>query len=55
VSRSPGIALLYLARKGILNNTSFQNALAEFKKIYPGINMAGGMRGFLEENWDEYI
>lgn len=55
MSRSPGIGLLYLAREGVINNTSFQEALAEFEKIYPGINMAGGMRGFLEENWDDYM
>lgn len=54
MSRSPGIALLYLAKEGIINNTSFEEALAEFGKIYPGINMAGGIRGFLVENWDVY-
>ncbi len=55
MSRSPGIGLLYLAGKGIIKNNSFQVALAEFEKIYPGINMAGGMRGFLEGNWDKYM
>jgi protein-tyrosine phosphatase len=55
MSRSPGIGLLYLAKERIIKYTSFQDALAEFEKIYPGINMAGGMRGFLEENWDEYM
>jgi hypothetical protein len=51
MSRSPGIALLYLAREGVIENDTFQEALAEFEKIYPGINMSGGMRGFLEEKW----
>lgn len=55
MSRSPGIALLYLAKEGIINNTSFEEALADFEKIYPGISMAGGMKGFLEEKWGEYI
>lgn len=55
MSRSPGIGLLYLAKKGGINNASFQEALAEFEKIYPGINMAGGIRGFLEGNWGEYM
>ena len=55
MSRSPGIALLYLAKEEIIKNDSFQEALAEFETIYPGINMAGGMRGFLEVNWGEYI
>ena len=47
VSRSPGIGLLYLAREGIIYNRTFEEALAEFEMIYPGINMAGRMRGFL--------
>jgi hypothetical protein len=55
MSRSPGIGLLYLAKKGIFDNSSFEEALSEFKKIYPGVDMAGGMRGFLEENWGDYI
>ncbi|MEX2484094.1 MAG: dual specificity protein phosphatase [Brumimicrobium sp.] len=55
MSRSPGIGLLYLAKEGIINNDSFQEALKEFRAIYPGINMAGGMRGFLEKNWEEYM
>ena len=45
-SRSPGIGLLYLAKEGIIRNDSFQGALKEFRGFYPGINMAGGMRGF---------
>ena len=55
MSRSPGIGLLYLASEGVIKNDSFQVALKEFEKIYPGINMAGGMRGFLEVNWDKYV
>lgn len=47
MSRSPGIGLLYLARKGVLKNDLFHEALAEFETIYPGINMSGG--------WDERI
>lgn len=54
-SRSPGIGLLYLAKEGIIENSSFNTALMEFKKIYPPINMAGGMTGFLMKNWDNYI
>ncbi|MEX2437617.1 MAG: dual specificity protein phosphatase [Candidatus Paceibacterota bacterium] len=55
MSRSPGIGLLYSAKEGIINNRSFEEALAEFEEIYPGINMAGGMRGFLEGNWGDYM
>jgi len=44
-----------LAKDGINRNSSFEEALAEFEKIYPDVNMAGGMRGFLEGNWVEYM
>lgn len=54
MSRSPGIGMFYLARKGVIKNDSFHEALAEFETIYPGINMAGGMHGFLMENWTKY-
>ncbi|MDZ7721057.1 MAG: dual specificity protein phosphatase [Balneolaceae bacterium] len=54
-SRSPGIGLLYLAKEGIIKNRSFKEALTEFEEIYPGMNMAGGMRGFLVGYWDEYM
>ncbi len=54
-SRSPGIGMLYLAKEGIIENGSFNEALVEFKSIYPSINMAGGMRGFLEMNWNDYV
>ncbi|MGF1669116.1 MAG: hypothetical protein ACFCU6_01605, partial [Balneolaceae bacterium] len=50
-----GIGLLYLAKEGIISNASFKEALEEFRRIYPGINMAGGMRRFLEGNWDMHI
>jgi len=54
-SRSPGIAMLYLAQKDEVSSDSFQQARNEFKEIYPRCNMAGGMRGFLEEHWGGYM
>lgn len=54
-SRSPGIGMLYLAKEGIIENGSFNEALMEFKKIYPLISMAGGMAGFLKKNWNNYV
>ena len=54
-SRSPGIAMLYLAQKGEISSESFWQARNEFKKIYPRCNMADGMRGFLVQNWDTYV
>jgi predicted protein tyrosine phosphatase len=55
MSRSPGIALLYLAQKGEIASESFQQAWKEFKEIYLQCSMAGGMRGFLEKNWENYM
>jgi len=40
---------------GIIDKSSFEKVLAEFEKIYPNINMAGRIRGFLEGNWGEYM
>lgn len=54
-SRSPGIAMLYLAQEGEISSETFQEARDEFKEIYPRCNLAGGMRGFLEQHWDDYI
>lgn len=53
-SRSPGIGMLYLAKEGQIENGSFNEALMEFKKIYPLISMARGMTGFLMKNWNNY-
>lgn len=55
MSRSPGIAMLYLAQKGEISSESFQQALNEFMKVYPRCNLASGMRGFLEQHWDTYV
>lgn len=54
-SRSPGIGMLYLAKERVIENDSFNEALMEFKNIYPSINMAGGVRGFLKKNWNNYV
>lgn len=54
-SRSPGIAILYLAQKGEISSESFQQTRNELKEIYPRYSLAGGMRGFLEKNWEMYV
>ena len=54
-SRSPGIAMLYLAQKGEISSASFQEAHNEFKEIYPRCSLVSGMRGFLKQHWDEYV
>lgn len=54
-SRSPGIAMLYLAQKEKINYESFEQARKEFKEIYPHCNMAGGISGFLKKYWYQYV
>ena len=54
-SRSAGLALLYLAVSGQLPNATFAEAEKAFTAIYPPCAMAGGIRGFLVQNWNTYI
>lgn len=54
-SRSPGIGLLYLATQtDRLPTNSYQEAEAAFRTLYPFYNPAGGIRGFLMQNWVTY-
>ena len=53
-SRSPGIALLFVAQKGEFSGLSYAQAKVEFLKIYPYFSPAGGMEGFCSMNWDAY-
>jgi len=55
-SRSPSIGLLYLAiHTDVLPRESLAAAEAAFVKLYPAYNPKGGMRGFLQTYWDEYV
>lgn len=55
MSRSAGIALLFLAKQGLIAQTSFVEAEQQFRALYPPCDMAMGIRGFLMKNWDSYI
>ncbi|MEH6501927.1 MAG: dual specificity protein phosphatase family protein [Pseudoalteromonas distincta] len=55
MSRSAGIALLFLARQRLIAQSSFIEAEKQFKVLYPPCNMAKGIREFLMQNWDAYI
>lgn len=55
-SRSPGIGLLYLAtHTDRLPTHSYQEAETVFRTLYPPYNPAGGIRGFLTQNWNIYL
>jgi len=52
-SRSPSIALLYLAKRvGALNKNSYLEACSEFTKIYPKYNPLG-IAEYLYINWSK--
>lgn len=55
MSRSAGIALLFLGKQGHIAQSSFIEAEDQFKTLYPPCSMATGIRGFLIENWDSYM
>lgn len=51
VSRSPTLALLYLAkRERSISNASFQAAAADFSALYPRYNPAG-IADYVAEHW----
>ena len=55
MSRSAGIALLFLARKKLIDSSSFMAAEQEFKQLYPPCNLARGVSGFLSQHWQLYM
>ncbi|WP_028329137.1 dual specificity protein phosphatase family protein [Brachyspira alvinipulli] len=55
MSRSPSIALLYMARKGYINNNSFKDALKDFVKIYSYYSPGLGMYRYFDTYWQEIM
>lgn len=55
MSRSPSIALLYMARKGYIKNTSFKDALNDFRKIYNYYSPGMGMYNYFDRYWKEIM
>jgi hypothetical protein len=50
-SRSPSMALVYLAKKGVISQTSYFSACRDFLKIYPYYKPNTGVRTFLAQEW----
>jgi hypothetical protein len=50
-SRSPSIGLLYLARKSIINQSSYKDAAFDFTRIYPDYQPGKGIESYLLRNW----
>lgn len=56
MSRSPTIALLYLLKHtNELDTASLASVLHSFRIKYPAYNPAGGVGGFVEHYWQEYL
>lgn len=53
-SRSPSIALLYLATIKKIDNSSFESAELDFLKLYPSYKPSG-IKQFLILNWEHYF
>lgn len=55
LSRSPSIALLYLAYKGYISNDSYSNAVNDFRKMFPIFNPGRGIALYMNNNWGEIL
>jgi hypothetical protein len=55
-SRSTSICLLYIVSRRLkLSGVTLEQCEAEFKKTYPEYMPGDGIRGFMQQHWDEYI
>lgn len=50
-SRSPSIALVFMAKKGEIDSISYDTATRDFKKLYPEYAPGKGIAHYLENNW----
>jgi hypothetical protein len=53
-SRGPSVAMLFVFKRILKNNATFEEAEAEMKKVYPAYNPGEGIRGHLMQYWGEY-
>ncbi|MFP4029619.1 MAG: phosphatase [Candidatus Brocadiia bacterium] len=55
-SRSPSLGLLYLAAyTDAIPSCSLEAAEEAFREVYPAYCPKNGIRGFLDEHWEEYV
>src|SRR3989344_8440644 len=55
LSRSPSLALLYMAKKGTINNESYNKAVEAFVKLFPSYNPNNGIVSYLRNEWDNLM
>jgi predicted protein tyrosine phosphatase len=54
-SRSPSLAMFYLAKIGVIPNNNYDEASNAFSTIYPLFNPNRGITLYLQHNWNELI
>jgi hypothetical protein len=54
-SRSSSLALFYLAKKYLISNNSFEEALKDFRKIYSNEAIGAGFYEYLNNNWQDLM
>lgn len=54
-SRSPSLAMLYLAKIGVIPNNNYTEASTEFRRIYPQFNPNRGITLYLQNNWTDLM
>jgi len=54
-SRSPSIALIYLARKSVINNDSYSTATKDFVQLYQNYQPGNGITAYMRKNWDHLM
>jgi len=55
LSRSPSLALLYLSKKGIINNESYNKAVEAFINLFPNYNPNNGIASYLRTEWSDLM
>ena len=55
LSRSPSIALLYLARKENIGNSTYVLAVNDFRKLYPMFDPGTGIALYMNKYWNELM
>lgn len=51
-SRSPSIAMIYLAKTGVISNGSLAEAAKSFKEMYKPYFPGRGITAYMNRNWD---
>lgn len=53
-SRGPSVGMVFVFKRILKNGSTFEEAEAEMKKIYPQYMPNDGIRGHLQQCWNEY-